>query len=141
VTTLLRIGDLSSISGPLHIDLGAQVSIGRSVGIGRDVLLLTLDHDIGPSEFRCGRQVAAPIRIGDGVWIGSRATVLPGVSIGDGAVVAAGAVVTRDVVPNTLVAGVPARFVRAIEVTELPARPPRASRQRTVPVEGSASTP
>jgi tetrahydrodipicolinate N-succinyltransferase len=56
--------------------------------------------------------VAAPISIGDGVWIGSRVTVLPGVSVGRGAVVAAGAVVTRDVAPDTLVAGIPAVVVK-----------------------------
>jgi acetyltransferase-like isoleucine patch superfamily enzyme len=52
------------------------------------------------------------------VWIASRVTVLPGVSIGDGSVVAAGAVVSRDVAPNTLVAGVPAKFVRALPVDD-----------------------
>jgi maltose O-acetyltransferase len=120
MTKLLRIGDLTYISGPLHMDLGAEVHIGSGVRLGHDVMLLTFDHDIGPSEYRCGRLVAAPIRIGNGVWIGSRATVLPGVSIGDGAVVAAGALVTRDVPPNTLVAGVPARSLRALDETDAP---------------------
>jgi acetyltransferase-like isoleucine patch superfamily enzyme len=129
---LLRIGERSYISGPLHVDLGAEVAIGRGVRLGHDVMLLTFDHDIGPTEYRCGRLVAAPIRIGDGVWIGSRAVVLPGVLIGDGAIVAAGAVVTRDVVPNSLVAGVPARFVRALDADESPA-PPSVRRQRAVP--------
>jgi maltose O-acetyltransferase len=130
---LLRIGERTYVSGPLHVDLGAEVSIGRGVRFGHDVMLLTFDHDIGPAEYRCGRLLAAPIRIGDGVWIGSRATVLPGVSIGDGAVVAAGAVVTRDVAPNSLVAGVPARFVRDIEDTKAPP-PPSMRRQRAMPV-------
>ena len=60
----------------------------------------------------------APIVIGDKVWIGANATVLPGVTIGKGAIVAAGAVVTRDVPPNTIVAGVPARVVREIRPGE-----------------------
>jgi maltose O-acetyltransferase len=55
------------------------------------------------------------VRIGDDVWIGGHATILPGVTIGDGAVVAAGAVVTKDVPPYTVVAGVPARVVKKIE--------------------------
>jgi acetyltransferase-like isoleucine patch superfamily enzyme len=131
--SLLRIGDRSYVSGPLHVDLGAEVFIGRDVRLGHDVMLLTFDHDIGPSHYRCGRLVAAPIRIGHGVWIGSRVIVLPGVSIGDGTVVAAGAVVTRDAPANSLMAGVPARFVRALEVTESPP-PSSVRRQRAVPV-------
>ena len=60
----------------------------------------------------------APIHIGKRVWIGSNATVLPGVTIGDGAVVAAGAVVTRDVPANTVVGGVPAKVIRHIHEEE-----------------------
>jgi maltose O-acetyltransferase len=131
MTHLLRIGEQAYISGPLRIDLGAAVTIGDCVRFGHDVALLTFDHDIGPSEYRCGRLIAAPIRIGNGVWIGSRATVLPGVSIGDGAVVGAGAVVTRDVPPNTLVAGVPARSVRILDADATEA-PPSVRRQRAV---------
>jgi maltose O-acetyltransferase len=118
---LFSIGDATFISCPLHVDLGAAVRIGHRVQLGHNVVLLTIDHRIGPPEDRCGRQVAAPIDIGDGAWIASRVTILPGVSIGCGAVVAAGAVVSRDVAPNTLVAGVPARFVRALDVGEAPA--------------------
>ena len=62
-----------------------------------------------------GDLIPAPIRIGNDVWIGANATVLPGVTIGDGAVVAAGAVVTRDVEPLTVVGGVPARPLKRIE--------------------------
>jgi acetyltransferase-like isoleucine patch superfamily enzyme len=130
VTKLLSIDENTYVSGPLHVDLGAEVRIGKGVRLGHDVMLLTMDHDIGSSDYRCGRLVAAPIRIGDGVWIGSRATVLPGVSIGDGAVVAAGAVVTRDVAPNTLVGGVPAKCVRVLDRA---AGPPSRRRERAVP--------
>ena len=58
----------------------------------------------------------APIHIGKNVWIGANATVLAGVNIGDGAVVAAGAVVTKDVEPNTIVGGVPAKLLKKIDV-------------------------
>lgn len=110
----LSIGADTLITGPLSIDLEAPVHIGDRVRIGHDVLLLTVDHQIGKSEYRCGHSFARPISIGDGAWLGSRVVVLPGVSIGKGAVVAAGAVVTRDVPADTLVAGVPARVLRAL---------------------------
>jgi acetyltransferase-like isoleucine patch superfamily enzyme len=110
----LTIGANTLITGPLSIDLEAPVQIGDRVRVGHDVLLLTVDHRIGDPDYRCGESVARPISIGDGSWLGSRVVVLPGVSIGEGAVVAAGAVVTRDVPPNTLVAGVPAQVVRAL---------------------------
>ncbi|HEX2874837.1 MAG TPA: acyltransferase [Polyangiaceae bacterium] len=110
----LTIGGSTLITGPLSIDLEAPVHIGGRVRIGHDVLLLTVDHRIGNPEYRCGESVARPISIGDGSWIGSRVVVLPGVSIGKGSVVAAGAVVTRDVPANTLVAGVPAQVVRSL---------------------------
>ena len=63
--------------------------------------------------------IPAPIHIGKNVWIGSNATVLPGVSIGDGAIVAAGAVVTKDVPENTIVGGVPAKVIRTISQEEM----------------------
>jgi acetyltransferase-like isoleucine patch superfamily enzyme len=81
--------------------------------IGPNVSLLTTGHPTGVAERRTGITVA-PIRIGANVWIGAGATVLGGVTIGDGAVVAAGAVVTREVRAATLVAGVPARELRAL---------------------------
>jgi maltose O-acetyltransferase len=119
---LLSIGSGTVITGPLYIDLGARVTIGDRVRIGHDVYVLTIDHQIGSAVLRCGPHSPAPVRIGDGVWIASRVTILPGVSVGDGAVVAAGAVVTRDVPPNTLVGGVPARIIRQLEQDD-PARP------------------
>jgi|HubBroStandDraft_6_1064221.scaffolds.fasta_scaffold264009_1 maltose O-acetyltransferase len=126
---LLSIGENSFITGPLHVDAGAQIRVGNRVHLGHHVLLLTINHEIGPSEERCGPLTAAPISIGDGVWIGSRVTVLPGVSVGKGAVIAAGAVVTRDVAPDTMVAGVPAVVVRQLDAAgghHHPSSPPGA---------------
>jgi maltose O-acetyltransferase len=124
--SLVRIGHDTFTTGPLRIDLDAAVDIGDGVRIGHDVLLLTVDHEIGPSRGRCGPNVAGPIRVGDGAWLSSRCIVLPGVTVGAGAVVAAGAVVTHDVPADTLVAGVPARVIRHLD--EKVSRSPRLRR-------------
>lgn len=112
---LLSIGSECVIGGPVHIDLGAEVEIGDRVHIGHHVLMHTVDHLIGSSIERCGEHVRGPIAIGSGAWIGSNVTILPGVRVGSGAVVAAGALVERDVPDNTLVGGVPARKIRDLE--------------------------
>jgi maltose O-acetyltransferase len=109
------VGDETIITGPLWVDLGARVSIGDRVQIGHHVMLLTVDHDLGNSEHRCGARTAGPIVIEDGVWIGSGAIILPGVTVRAGSVVAAGAVVTKDVAPSTVVGGVPARLIRHVD--------------------------
>ena len=90
------------------------IFIGNNVLIGHNVVLATLNHDEDPK--RRGNLIPAPIKIGNDVWIGSSVTVLPGVTIGDGAIIAAGAVVTKDVLENTVVAGIPARYIRDIEM-------------------------
>lgn len=104
-----------SIAGNCHIGRLCQldgrggITLGRNVVIASHALLITADHDPDDPQFR-GR--LGPIRIDDRAWLGSRVTVLPNVHIGEGAVVAAGAVVTHDVAPWTVVAGVPARPIR-----------------------------
>jgi acetyltransferase-like isoleucine patch superfamily enzyme len=94
-------------------DMGG-IEIGDDTMIGPNVSLLTTGHPTAVADRRAGITIA-PIHVGANVWIGAGATVLGGVTIGDGAVAAAGAVVTRDVPPATLVAGVPARTVRALD--------------------------
>ena len=108
----ISIGSFTLISGSLHCDIGAPLQIGSRVRIGHDVSLLTVDHRVGPEEMRSGERKFGTIEIGDGAWLASRVVVLPGVRIGAGAIVAAASVVTRDIPPNTLVVGVPARVVR-----------------------------
>jgi acetyltransferase-like isoleucine patch superfamily enzyme len=94
------------------MDIGG-IEIGDDVMIGPRVSLLTAGHPLDPGRRR--RQiVAAPIVIEHNVWLGAGATVLQGVTVGSDAVVAAGTVVTRDVPPRTLVAGVPAQVLRKI---------------------------
>ena len=89
------------------------IFIGDRCLIGHNVVLATLNHHIDPE--RRSDTIPKPIRLGSDVWIGSNATVLPGVTIGDGSIVAAGAVVTKDVSPMTIVGGVPAVRIRDID--------------------------
>ena len=91
-----------------QITCSANVEIGEGCFIGRDVIIRSYDgHQIEKE----GYQVSAPIRIGNHVWIGQRAMILKGVTIGDGAVIAAGAIVTKDVPAHSVVVGVPAKVV------------------------------
>ena len=115
IVEMFSVGEDTYITGPLRVDLGAAVRIGHRVQIGHHVAILTLDHEIGPAERRCGRLIAAPVEVGDGAWSGTNVTLLPGVEIGTGAIVGSGAVVSKDVAPNTFVAGVPAQFVRDLD--------------------------
>lgn len=88
------------------------ITIGDGTMIGMNVTIATLNHGL-PLETR-NTTYPSPVIIGKNVWIGSNATILPGVTIGDNAVVAAGAVVTKDVPENTVVAGVPAKLIKNI---------------------------
>ena len=92
------------------------IDIGDGTLIGHNVVLATINHDLSPDNDR--RNHYAPIIIEDHVWIGSNATILPGVTIGAWSVVAAGAVVTHDVPPFTIVGGVPAKTFRTLETHE-----------------------
>jgi maltose O-acetyltransferase len=111
----LRIGRHCVLNAPLYLDLNAAISIGDEVSIGHHVILITTEHEIGPAHYRCGHMTHRPITIGNGCWIGARATILPGVTVGDGSIVSAGAVVFQDVPPNKMVAGNPARPVKSLD--------------------------
>lgn len=111
----LSIGAGSVIGDHVSINLDARVRLGTNVSIGPHVLIYTATHPIGPgSNRRVGRVLARPVTIDDGSWVGLRATILPGVTIGKGAIVAAGAVVEEDVPPHSYVQGNPARVVREL---------------------------
>ena len=90
------------------------VYIGEQSLIGHNVVLATLNHDVNPSHR--SDLFPKPIHIGKRVWIGSGSIVLPGVSIGDNSIVGANSVVTKDVPPNTIYAGNPAKFIKNIDV-------------------------
>ena len=108
----LRLGAGSFVNTGTSISARARVDIGCRCQIANHVLIM--DSDFHGLLERDKPEPPAPIVIEDDVWIAVRATVLKGVRIGQGAVVAAGAVVVRDVPPHTLVAGVPARVVREL---------------------------
>jgi len=125
------VGDTLTLIPPFYADHGLNITVGRDVFIGAEcaftghaaidiadqvmiahkVNLVTAGHPVEPDKRR-SYITAEPITINTNVWIGAAATVLPGVTIGADSVVAAGAVVTHDVPPATLVAGVPATVIR-----------------------------
>lgn len=117
---------------PFYTDCGKNITVGKNVFInsgcrfrdqggitigdgsliGHNVVLATLNHGLSPDERH--DLFPAPIHIGKNVWLGANVTVLPGVTIGDNAVIAAGAVVTKDVPADAVMAGVPAKEIRTI---------------------------
>lgn len=108
----LHIGDRTFINfGLVALDV-AMISIGDDVQIGPNVQLLTPTHPLVASERRAKLEGAAPIAIGDNVWLGGGVIVLPGVTIGADTVVGAGSVVTRDLPSGVLAVGNPARVIR-----------------------------
>lgn len=113
--TRLLVGPRCHFNVGAFFDLTNTVTIGRNVSIGQQVMFLTETHESGGPGYRAGRRMSEPIFVGDGCWIGARATILPGVVIGKGAIVAAGSVVNKHVRSNTIVGGVPAKELRRLE--------------------------
>ncbi len=111
----VSIGEASSIGNDTWVYALDKITIGRNVCVGEGVRLLTGSHDISSSHFDL---VTKPIAINDNVWIATGAIVLPGITIGEGAVVAAGAVVAKDVEPWTVVGGNPAKFIKKRELKD-----------------------
>ncbi len=111
----LALGNYVAIDDNVNLYSVDQISIGTKVAISREVFVCTASHDITKPNRPL---ITAPIRICDGVWIGARAIILPGVTIGEGAVIAAGAVVTKDVEPWTVVGGNPAKFIKNRELKD-----------------------
>jgi maltose O-acetyltransferase len=123
------VGEGSVVRPPFHVDYGYNIRLGRGVflnygcmvldvvaveigdltQIGPGVQVLTPDHPRDPVERRSGLEFGRPVRIGANVWIGGGAILLPGVTVGDDAIIGAGAVVTRVVLPGATVGGNPAR--------------------------------
>lgn len=108
--SLVEIGPDVSIAAFAHIWGGGEVRIGARTMIGSHCAIASVTHDYKSPEM-WKTVVLEPVVIGNDVWIGAHAAILPGVRIGDGAVVGAGSVVTHDVEPFSIVAGVPAREI------------------------------
>jgi maltose O-acetyltransferase len=104
----LTVGDHSVLNARCIIDNRGSITIGKSVSISGDVTILTADHDVNSISFEGKERLVV---IDDFVWIGTKALILPGVVLGEGCVVAAGSVVTKDVQPYEIVGGVPAKKI------------------------------
>ncbi len=127
---LASVGDGAIIRPPFHCDYGANIHLGRNVFvnfsciildvvdvtigegtlIGPAVQILTADHPRDPAIRKAGAEFGRPVKIGCNVWIGGGAIILPGVTIGDDAVIGAGSVVTRDIPAGSIAVGNPARI-------------------------------
>ncbi|MBO9700786.1 MAG: acyltransferase [Sporocytophaga sp.] len=105
------VGSNSRING-VHITVKSEVTIGNNVRIAPYVLILDSDFHSANDHFSDGK--TSSVSIGDNVWIATKSMILKGVTVGEGAVIAAGSVVTKDVPPYTVVAGVPAKVIKKL---------------------------
>ncbi len=113
----IRVGKNVFINACCKFQDQGGIRIGDNCLIGHNVTLATLNHDFNPDNRAA--IYPKPVRIGNNVWIGSDSTILPGITIGDGAIIGAGSVVTKDVPANTIVAGNPARKMKHIKEGEV----------------------
>lgn len=114
----LVIGTDCSIDADCAFDLEEKIIVGHRVTIGPGVMILTSTHELDKREHRAGPIQRSPVVIRDGAWLGARSVILPGVTIGEASIVDAGAVVNKDVAPNTRVGGIPANQVEALKTQE-----------------------
>ena len=109
----LVIGDNSSLG--IHAEALGPIHIGDNVMMGPECVILTQNHSHASTDIpmiQQGFESPRSVVIGNDVWIGRRVTILPGVTVGSGSIIAAGAVVTKDVEPYTIVGGVPAKTIK-----------------------------
>jgi len=112
----IKIGQGTIIGYQTFLDGRAPLKIGNYVDIASEVMIYNSEHNVHSEDMR---PIEEPVEIGDYVFIGPRAIILPGIKIGQGAVVAAGAVVTKDVPEKTIVAGVPAKIIGQRKIKKL----------------------
>ena len=108
----IHVGEDVFINACCHFQDHGGVTLGDGCQIGHNVVFATLNHFMETEKRKMS--YSAPIVLGKNVWVGSNATILQGVTIGDNSVIGAGAVVTKDVPANTVVGGVPAKFIKSI---------------------------
>lgn len=114
-TRLVTLGYDAMVNRGCTFDNSARVTLGDRVRVGPEVMFCTSTHELGDRAQRAAARADRPVSVGDGVWIGTRAVLLPGVTVGAGCVIAAGALVADDCAPDGLYAGVPARRVRDLD--------------------------
>jgi maltose O-acetyltransferase len=113
-------GDRISIGDNVYINIncsildGGLITIGNDVLIGPNVQLLTINHPLEPQQRLEKKSLVKNITISNNVWVGAGAILLPGITVGENSVIAAGSVVSRDIQPNCLVAGNPAKLIKLV---------------------------
>lgn len=115
-TNDVSIGRGTFINRDCFFEATDHIEIGSNCHLAMGVRVLTSTHEIGPHQHRGGTLKRRPVKVGNGVWIGAFATLLPGVTVGDGCVIGAGAVVTKDCLPDGLYLGIPAKRERELFV-------------------------
>jgi maltose O-acetyltransferase len=111
-TSNVEIGSQAYVNRGCFFDSQGGITIGARVHLGYGVICCTSTHEPGDASCRAGTGQVQPVNIKDGCWIGTRAVILPGVTVGEGCVVASGAIVIRDCAPHGLYGGVPAHRLR-----------------------------
>lgn len=113
----LKLGKNVFINSGCQFQDQGGITIGEGTLVGPKTVIATLNHRQNPEKR--ANLIPKPVKIGSKVWIGANVTILPGVNIGDGSIIAAGAVVNKDVDENTIVGGVPAKFIKHIETEDI----------------------
>ncbi len=116
----IQIGSNCFVGNNVWIGGTGDIAIGENCMLGSNTVVISSNHDFSVISvpYHLGKEIAAPIRIGSDVWVGANCVILPGVTVGDGAVVGAGAIVTRDIPSGTLAVGNPATAARTIPPRE-----------------------
>lgn len=111
----VKVGDRTFINHKCFFENTlSPIEIGEDCSIGMEVVFCAATHEIGEGKKRAGLTLGREIKVGNGSWIGTRAVILPGVTIGEGCIIAAGSVVNKDCKPNCIYAGVPAKLIKKL---------------------------
>ena len=112
----LKLGKNVFINAGCQFQDQGGITIGDDTLVGPKTVIATLNHHQNPAKR--ANLIPKPVKIGSKVWIGANVTILPGVTVGDGAIIAAGAVVNKDVAANTIVGGVPAKYIKDVDMED-----------------------